>query len=753
MKVKKRNGIFEDMSFDKIKSRLKLLSTDLNSIDIDIVVQKVCNMIYDEIETIKLDELASQICIGMETIHYEYGILGGRIVISNNHKETPKKYSESVEIIQNELDILNPVLVDIVKKNSEYIDNIINSENDYNYDYFAYKTLERSYLIKNKNGKIVERIQYMLMRVSIGMHLDDLHNAIQSYKLMSEKYFTHATPTLYNSGTKNPQLLSCFLLGTEDSVEDIYDTVKNCALISKWAGGIGIHISNIRNNNSKIRSSNGNSNGIVPMCQVYNKLVKHINQSSKRNGSIAMYLEPHHGDIESFINLRKQHGNEDDRTRELFTALWISDLFMEKVKNKEKWHLFNPDECPGLETNFGKEYEKLYYKYVKENKFLKEINAVDLWKNIILAIIETGTPYILFKDNANRKTNQNNLGTIRSSNLCAEIIEYSDEKEYACCVLASIALPMFVENKTFNYNKLIETCNVLVKNLNKIIDINYYPVPETSISNKKHRPLGIGVQGLADTYIKMGFAFDSQEAMELNKLIFETIYYGTIKSSYQESLKYNSYSSFKGSHLSNGKFQFDLWNVKPTNRYDWETLRINIMKNGIRNSLLVALMPTASTSQILGNNECIEPYTSNIYSRRTLAGDFIVINTHLQKMLINIGIWNTKMKDNIIHNNGSIQNINNIPDNIKKMFKTSWELKQKVLVQQSIDRGPYVCQSQSLNLFFEDPTQSELTSALFYAWKNGLKTGCYYLRTRPSVRAQKFTINSDDFKNCDSCSG
>ena len=753
MKVKKRNGLLEEMSFDKIKSRLKFLSTDLTNLDLDIIVQKVCNMIYNEIETTKLDELASQICMSMETTHYEYGILGGRIVISNNHKETPKKFSEAIIFIQNELNCLNQKLVEIVKVNSDYLDNTINCQNDYNYNYFGFKTLEKGYLIKTKSGKIIERIQYLLMRVSLGLHLDDLESAIKSYQLMSAKYFTHATPTLFHSGTKKPQLLSCFLLGTEDSVDKMYDNVKNCALISKWAGGIGLHISNIRSKGSKIRSTNGDSNGIIPMCQVYNKLVKHINQSGKRNGSIAMYLEPHHPEIENFINLRKQHGNEDDRTRELFIALWISDLFMKKVKNKEKWYLFDPDECPGLETSFGDEYENLYNKYVEEKRYKKELNAVDLWKNIILSNIETGTPYMLFKDNANRKSNQNNLGTIRSSNLCAEIIEYSDNKEYACCVLASIALPMFVINGEFNYQKLIETCSVIVNNLNKIIDTNYYPVPETEISNIKHRPLGIGVQGLADTYIKMGFAFDSQEAMELNKLIFETIYYGCIKASYEEGLKYGPYSTFEGSNLSKGKFQFDLWNVKPSDRYDWETLRQNIMKNGIRNSLLIALMPTASTSQILGNNECIEPYTSNIYSRRTLAGDFIVINTHLQKMLIDLGLWSTKMKDNIIYENGSIQNIKDIPDNIKKLFKTAWELKQKVLVQQSIDRGPYVCQSQSLNLFFEDPTQSDLSSALFYGWKNGLKTGSYYLRTRPSVRAQQFTINPDDFKNCENCSG
>ena len=537
-------------------------------------------------------------------------------------------------------------------------------------------------------------------------------------------------------------------MGTEDSVNGMYKQVADTAQISKWAGGMGMHISNIRPQGSLIRSTNGISNGIIPLCKVYNAVCKHINQSGKRNGSMAMYLEPHHPEIEKFINLRKNHGNEDERTRDLFIALWISDLFMKRVEKGEMWSLFDPQQCPDLNNSHGKKYEELYEKYEKNKMYVKQINAQTLWKSIVHSLMETGTPYILYKDNANHKTNQNNLGTIKSSNLCAEIIEYSDHKEYACCVLASISLPKFVQNKVFNFDKLIEITETVVNNLNKIIDYNYYPVEETKVSNFNHRPLGIGVQGLADVYILMGYAFDSEEAIELNKLIFESLYYGALLASNKLAKKYGKYSSFDGSNLSKGLFQFDLWDVKPSSRYNWDLLREDIKINGTRNSLLIALMPTASTSQILGNNECIEPYTSNIYARRVLAGDFVVINKHLQKKLTELNLWNDTLKNNIIYNNGSVQNIDLIPDDIKKIYKTVWEIKQKVLVQQSIDRGPFVCQSQSLNLFFEEPNENVLTGALFYGWRNGLKTGSYYIRNRPKIQAQQFTINP----NCDFCS-
>jgi ribonucleoside-diphosphate reductase alpha chain len=606
------------------------------------------------------------------------------------------------------------------------------------------------------------------MRVSLGIHKDDLRSAIQSYELMSNKYFTHATPTLYNAGTPKPSLASCFLLGMDDSVKSIYKTISDCAEISACAGGIGLCLSKIRSKNSYIRGTNGSSNGIVPLCRVLNETARHINQSGKRPGSIAIYIEPHNIEILEFLELKKNTGAESERARDLFLALWISDLFMKRVENNLDWSLFDSDECPGLENVYGTEFEELYDTYEKEGKARKVLPARKVWNYILTSQIETGVPYIGFKDNVNKKSNQSNIGTITHSNLCHEIMQYSDSTEYAVCTLASISLPNFIidaEDGTryFDFDKLIEVSGVIVRNLNKVIDVNYYPVSETEYSNKKMRPMGIGVQGLADVYAKMGFPFDSVEASNLNKQIFETLYYGALKMSHLLSIETSPYSKFEGSPISNGKFQFDLCGVTPSDRYDWDSLRQNIMKDGIANSLLIALMPTASTSQILGNNECFEPFTSNMYSRRTIAGDFIVINKYLVKDLMKLNLWNVDMKNKIIANNGSVQNIGEIPINIKNLYKTVWEIKQKVLIDQAVDRSPYVCQGQSMNLFFEEPTQGILTSALFHGWKNGLKTGSYYIRTKPKAQAQQFTIdpsknynqkneNNTTYEPCEMCS-
>jgi ribonucleoside-diphosphate reductase alpha chain len=770
--VIKRNGLKEEVSFDKVIRRLKKLcnglSEDVNPI---IVAQKVCSQIYNNVSTGELDELAAQICISLETTHLDYGILASRIIISNNHKSTSPSFSETIYLLYNNVDkngIICPLIADdiyeIVMKNKEKLNAIISFEKDYLFDYFAFKTLEKSYLMKI-NGITVERIQYLFMRVSIGIHKDDLKSVIQSYELMSSKYFIHATPSLYHAGTPRPQFASCFLLGMEDSVKGIYKAIGDCAEISAGAGGIGLSLSKIRSKNSYIRGVNGVSNGIIPLCRVLNETARHINQAGKRPGSISVYIEPHNVEILEFLELRKNTGLESERARDLFLALWISDLFMKRVEKDAEWSLFDSDECRGLEDLYGEDFEELYYRYEKEGKARKTLPARKVWNYILTSQIETGTPYILYKDHINKKSNQMNIGTIRNSNLCAEILQYSDHKEYAVCTLASISLPNFVsdDGKTFDYEKLIEVTNVVVRNLNKIIDINYYPLPETELSNKKHRPIGVGVQGLADVFSKMGFPFDSPEAKDLNKKIFETIYYGALKSSNQLAKENGAYSTFKGSPLSNGSFQFDLWNVLPTDRYDWDILRKDIQENGVINSLLIALMPTASTSQILGNNECFEPLTSNMYTRRTIAGDFIIINKYLVKDLMKLGLWNIDMKNMIIANNGSIQNIKTIPLQVRELYKTVWEIKQKVIIDYAIDRGPYVCQTQSMNLFFEEPNQNTLTSALFHGWKNGLKTGCYYIRTKPKAQAQQFTIeptktekeeknNEDTYIPCEMCS-
>jgi len=970
--VLKRNGTKEEVSFDKVTRRIKKmcngLSDEINPI---IVAQKVCGQIYNNVSTIELDELAAQICISMETSNLDYGILASRIIISNNHKCTSPSFSETIYILYNNKDINNnkcPLIADdvyeIIMKNKDKINTVINYEKDYLFDYFGFKTLEKAYLMRT-NNKVIERIQHLFMRVSIGIHKDDLKSAIQSYELMSSKYFTHATPSLYHAGTPKPQFSSCFLLGMDDSVKGIYKAVSDIAEISAYAGGIGISLSKIRSKNSYIRGTNGYSNGIIPLCRVLNETARHINQSGKRPGSIAVYIEPHNVEILEFLELRKNTGAESERARDLFLALWISDLFMKKVESNSDWSLFDSNECIGLEDIYGEQYEELYMKYEIEGKAKKTISARKIWNYILTSQIETGTPYILFKDSVNKKSNQMNIGTITNSNLCvvgetniltdkgnieikdlvgqyvniwngkeysnslvmktgenqkiikvilsdgailecteyhkfyiddvnnngqsitvaakdlvkgmnlakfnlpinsyekekydriermnwvndlmtnckdniiklestdylytiklllqelgyhsllngnelelisdinsninisvsvsnildenkfadtycfneplrhagifngvyagncAEIVEYSSDKEYAVCTLASLSLPNFVSDdcKTFDFEKLIEVTGVVIRNLNKIIEVNYYPVPETEISNKKHRPLGLGVQGLSDVYAKLQYPFESNEAKELNKQIFETLYYGAMIASHQIAKETTRYSTFKGSPISQGKFQFDLWNVTPSNRYNWDELRENIKKDGIANSLLIALMPTASTSQILGNNECFEPITSNMYTRRTMAGDFIVINKYLVKDLMKYGLWNVEMKNKIIANSGSVQGIDSIPKNIQDLYKTVWEIKQKVIIDQSIDRGPFICQTQSMNLFFEEPTQSTLTSALFHGWKNGLKTGSYYIRTKPKAQAQQFTIDPsknkqyvDNNQPCEMCS-
>ena len=891
--VIKRNGNKEEVSFDKVTRRLKKLcnglSDDINPI---IIAQKVCSQIYNNVSTTELDELAAQICVSMETTHLDYGILASRIIISNNHKCTSPSFSETMYLLHNNK---NPLIADdvydVVMKNKDKLNAIMNYEKDYLFDYFGFKTLEKAYLMKI-NGKVIERIQHLFMRVSLGIHKDDLKSAIQSYELMSSKYFTHATPTLYNSGTPRGQLASCFLLGMDDSVKGIYKTVSDCAEISACAGGIGLSLSKIRSKNSYIKGTNGYSNGIVPLCRVLNETARHINQSGKRPGSIAVYIEPHNVEILEFLELRKNTGAESERARDLFLALWISDLFMKRVEKDEDWSLFDSNECLGLEEVYGDEFEALYKKYEDTGMARKVIPARKVWNYILTSQIETGNPYILFKDAINKKTNQKNMGTVKNSNLCvapetliltdqgnvvisefenknvnvwngeefskvtvkktgtnqeliqvilnnnkslsctlyhkfylkmdngtiikkdaqflkkgdklltcqfpyddfewrenvevkeikrnnrysdtycftepkrgmgvfngiltgncAEITIYSDNKEYAVCTLASISLPNFVisddttGHPKFDFDKLMEVTGVVIRNLNKVIDVTYYPVPETELSNKKSRPLGLGIQGLANVYAMMGLPFDSPEANELNKQIAETIYYSAMVTSHTLACEYDPYSTFVGSPLSFGHFQFDLWGVKPSDRYDWESLRHKIMRDGVANSLLIALMPTASTSQILGNNECFEPFTSNMYTRRTMAGDFIVINKYLVKDLMKCSLWGVDMKNKIIANNGSVQNIDEIPGHIKNLYKTVWEIKQKVIIEQAIARGPYVCQTQSMNLFFEEPTQSVLTSAFFYGWKGGLKTGSYYIRTKPKAQAQQFTIDPNMAKN------
>ena len=898
MNVIKRNGQTEEVSFDKVQKRIKNLCHNLN-VNPTLISQKICSQIYNGVNTSELDELGAQICASMATDNPDYGDLASSLIVSNHHKNTSPSFSETIYLLHNNKDnngnkssLVSDELFNIVNINKLKLNDVIDYNRDYLFDYFGFKTLEKSYLMKI-NGIIVERPQHMLLRVSLGIHKCDIKEAIETYNLMSKKYFIHATPTLFNSGTSRPQLSSCFLLAMkEDSIDGIYKSLRDCALISKWAGGIGIWAHNIRAKNSVIRGTNGISNGLVPMLRVFNNTARYVDQGGgKRNGSIAVYLEPWHADIFEFLLLRKNHGNEEERARDLFYALWVPDLFMKRVREQGKWTLMCPNECPDLFERYGDDFDKLYEKYESEGKGRKTIDAQDLWFAILESQIETGTPYILYKDACNRKSNQKNLGTIKSSNLCTEIVEYSSPDEFAVCNLASIGLSKYVippdisdivnkqikvysksncdycilskillennnldyeeinldddsertdffedlnkpecvdgvctiggnfnavpqifigDNHIGGYNQLLEILRprfdfeelykiskVITKNLNKVIDVNFYPIPETENSNKRHRPIGIGIQGLANVFALMKYGFDTHEAKELNRKIFETIYFGALEMSMeiskkreklvirfkeldtkfrnmQEDIEYDklknelnlipeeldresffgTYSSYIGSPVSNGLLQFDMWDVDPSPemKYRWDNLKIEIGKYGIRNSLLLAPMPTASTSQILGNNECFEPFTSNIYLRRTLAGEFVVINKYLIRDLMSINLWNKDMKDLIILNEGSIQNIEKIPNAFKKIYKTVWELSQKILIDMAADRGAYICQSQSLNLFIAEPTFEKLSSMHFYAHRKGLKTGIYYLRTRPVTKAQQFTIDPGLNQICDSCS-
>ncbi|RDC65800.1 ribonucleoside-diphosphate reductase subunit alpha [Adhaeribacter pallidiroseus] len=756
MLVIKRDGRRESVKFDKITARIEKLCYGLNMIYVSPieVAKKVIDGIYDGVTTVELDNLAAEISASLTTKHPDYAILAARIAISNLHKVTAKSFSSTMKRLYTYEDpktgenasLIAKDVYEIIRKNAALLDSSIIYDRDYNYDYFGYKTLERSYLLRI-DGKIVERPQHMLMRVAIGIHKNDIDSALETYTLMSEKWFTHATPTLFNAGSPKPQLSSCFLLTMkEDSIPGIYDTLKNCAMISQSAGGIGLSAHNIRATGSYIKGTNGTSNGLVPMLKVFNDTARYVDQGGgKRKGAFAIYLEPWHADVFEFLDMRKNHGKEEMRARDLFYALWIPDLFMKRVESNGDWSLFCPNEAPGLPDCYGKEFERLYEKYEKEGRARKTIKAQELWFAILESQTETGTPYMLFKDHANSKSNQQNLGTIKSSNLCTEIIEYTSPDEIAVCNLASLALPRYVKEengrKTFDHDKLYEVTYHVTKNLNKVIDINYYPVPEAKNSNMRHRPIGLGIQGLADTFIALRMPFESEEAAQLNKDIFETIYFAAMTASKDLAKKDGPYSTFEGSPISRGIFQFDMWGVTPeSKRWDWEALRNEVVEHGVRNSLLVAPMPTASTAQILGNNESFEPYTSNIYVRRVLSGEFMVVNKHLLKDLIGLGIWNDSMKNQIISANGSIQNIPNIPQNIKDLYKTVWEIKQKTIIDLSADRGAYICQSQSLNLHVQNPNFGKLTSMHFHAWKRGLKTGMYYLRTKAAADAIKFTV-------------
>tara|TARA_Y100000768_G_C23989445_1_gene691231 strand:+ start:1337 stop:3985 length:2649 start_codon:yes stop_codon:yes gene_type:complete len=864
MFVKKRDGNSEILSYKKILDRSKKIGEKFeNNINHTLLVTKVMDQLYNNIKTSEIDELLCQQCASMSSIDYDYYTLGSYICISNHQKEVSKDIVENYKkIFNNDEGYLNKNFYEIIVKHKDFFNDLIVNENDYLIDYFGFKTLERAYLMKS-NDKIYERIQHLWLRVSIQIHGEDLEKVKQTYIALSNKEFIHATPTLFNSGTKRPQLSSCYLLAMEsDSIDGIFNTLHECASISKWAGGIGLHIHNIRATGSKIVGTNGVSNGIVPMLKVYNNTARYVDQGGgKRSGSFAIYLEPWHADIMEFLELRKNHGDEELRARDLFYALWIPDLFMKMVEEDNYWYLMCPNKCPGLSDCYGEGFDKLYYKYVNEKNYIKKIKARDLWFSILDSQMETGTPYILYKDACNKKSNQQNLGTIKSSNLCTEIIEYSNENETAVCNLASISLSAMVneETKKFDYSKLEYVTKIVTENLNKIIDCNYYPTEKTYNSNMSHRPLGIGVQGLADAFAKMDISFDSDEAEKVNKYIFETIYYASISKSNELSMKrheslkslqnefvfdlftkqqsgyvkwfikiynnnyydpnliyYNNdenlskiitenyhllkpsmkeifglnfyknfkeylnnllleeginkniyklddkyknylnnnkhcgaYSSFEGSPISEGKFQFDLWGVKPSDRYDWEELRKNIITYGVRNSLCIAPMPTASTSQILSNNECFEPFTSNIYSRRTLAGEFVVINRYLMKELKNKNLWNVELKNKIIEQKGSIQKIENIPEDIKNKYKIVWDMSMKRLIDMAKDRGAFICQSQSMNLWVEDPNYKNLTSMHFYAWKAGLKTGIYYLRRKAKHQAQQFTIEPTKNDNLD----
>lgn len=754
MKVKKRDGRSEEVSFDKIMRRIYYLCDGLDQKYIDIIeiCKKVILGLYDGVDTSILDNLAAETAASMATEHPDYAILAARIAVSNLHKNTNHSFSETIKSLHEYIDpktnkkaqLIADDVMEIVWANKEKLDATIVHERDYDFDYFGFKTLERSYLMR-LDGYIVERPQYMFLRAALGIHKQDIESAIETYNLMSEKWFIHATPTLFNSGTPKPQLSSCFLLSlTEDSIPGIFETLSRCAKISQSAGGIGLSVHNVRAKGSYIKGTGGTSNGIVPMLRVFNDTARYVDQGGgKRKGAFAVYIEPWHADIMDFLDLKKNHGKEEQRARDLFYALWIPDLFMQRVEEDTEWTLMCPNECPDLYDNYGEKFNELYLSYEQNGKGRMTIKARELWMKIMESQIETGTPYMLYKDHANKKSNQKNLGTIRSSNLCTEIMEYTSADEVAVCNLASISLSKFVTaDQKFDFEKLYQITRTITRNLNKVIDINYYPIIEAKNSNLRHRPIGIGVQGLADAFIMLRHPFESTEAKLLNRAIFETIYFAALTESCSLAQKFGPYESYPGSPISQGQFQFDLWNVSPSSRWDWNGLREDIKKYGVRNSLLLAPMPTASTSQILGNNECFEPYTSNIYTRRTLSGEYIVVNKHLLKDLIERGYWNDEVKEMLIASNGSVQNIDGLPEDIKELYKTAYEIKQRTLIDLSADRGAFICQSQSLNLFVESPNFAKLTSMHFHAWKSGLKTGMYYLRSKAAAEPIKFTLSS-----------
>lgn len=758
MYVYKRDGHKEPVRFDKITARVQRLCYGLDTEHVDAVAitQRVISGVYQGVNTIELDNLAAETAAYMTTIHPDYAILAARIAVLNLHKQTTKQFSQVAKIlweyVNPKTDLHSPMIsketYDIICENENELNSAIVYDRDFNYNYFGFKTLERSYLLR-VNGKVAERPQHLLMRVAIGIHGRDIERVIETYNMMSQRYFTHGSPTLFNAGTPSPQMSSCFLVAMkEDSIDGIYDTLKTCALISKSAGGIGLHIHNIRGTGAYIAGTNGTSNGIIPMVRVFNNTARYVDQGgNKRPGAFALYLEPWHSDIFDFIDIRKNHGKEEIRARDLFPALWIPDLFMKRVELNGDWTLFSPNEAPGLADCYGDEFVELYERYEREGRGRSTIKAQKLWYSILEAQTETGTPFMLYKDSCNEKTNQKNLGIIKSSNLCCEIVEYSSPEEVAVCNLASIALPSFVSKDAnscwYDFDKLHEVTKVVTRNLNRIIDRNYYPVEEARRSNFKNRPIALGVQGLADSFMALRLPFDSQEAKELNIQIFETIYHAAVEASIELAAEEGPYETYEGSPASKGLLQYDLWNKKPTELWDWDTLKQKMAKHGLRNSLLVAPMPTASTSQILGNNECFEPYTSNIYSRRVLAGEFQIVNPHMLKDLVDLGIWNDSMKSNIIANNGSIQSLPNVPDEIKALYKTVWEISQKHIIDMAADRSAFIDQSQSLNIHIKDPTMGKLTSMHFYGWKKGLKTGMYYLRTQAAAAAIQFTIDKN----------
>ena len=756
MFVIKRNGKTESVKFDKVTARIEKLSYGLspmvNAID---VAKKTISGIYEGVPTTELDNLAAETAASLTITHPDYAILASRIAVSNLHKNTVKSFSATMNKLYHYVDKASgkklPLIADdvmeIIEANADLLDSTIIYDRDFAFDYFGFKTLEKSYLLKI-DDKIAERPQHMYMRVAVGIHKNDMESVVKTYHLMSERWMTHATPTLFNAGSPKPQMSSCFLLTMkDDSIDGIYDTLKQTAKISQSAGGIGLAIHNVRATGSYIGGTNGTSNGIIPMLRVFNDTARYVDQGGgKRKGAFAIYLEPWHADVFEFLELRKNHGKEEMRARDLFFALWICDLFMKRVEANGEWSLFCPNEAPGLSDCWGPAFETLYTKYEGEGKARKTIKAQDLWFAILQSQIETGTPYMLYKDAANGKSNQQNLGTIKTSNLCTEIMEYTSPDEVAVCNLASLALPRFIINGKFDQQKLYEVTYEVTKNLNKIIDNNYYPVPEAKTSNMKHRPIGLGVQGLADVFILLRLPFESELAKMLNQNIFESIYFAAMSASKDLAKEQGAYETFAGSPVSKGIFQFDMWGVTPTGSWDWTALKEEVKQYGVRNSLLVAPMPTASTSQIFGNNECFEPYTSNIYTRRVLSGEFIIVNKHLLKDLVNLGLWNNSMKNKIIAANGSVQNIDEIPSDIKELYKTVWEIKQRNLIDMAADRGAYICQSQSLNLFVNSPTASKLTSMHFYAWKKGLKTGMYYLRSQAATQAVQFTVEKQGGK-------